>query len=96
MIETIPNVLAVLREGLTRMQWPSERIQQFFGRLMNSHASAVKRWSSRMARRPKSRQAPSGSSWTASYPTDTSDVALDQIRYRTTWSGTRLRSVRPA
>jgi len=42
MIGTIPTVLAVLREGLTRIEWPAERIQQFFGRLMNSHASAVK------------------------------------------------------
>jgi hypothetical protein len=42
MIGTIPNVLAVLREGLNRIGWPAERIQQFFGRLMNSHANAVK------------------------------------------------------
>ncbi len=42
MIGTIPSVLAVLREGLNRIEWPAERIQQFFGRLMSSHASAVK------------------------------------------------------
>jgi hypothetical protein len=42
MIGTIPNVLAVLREGLNQIEWPPERIQQFFGRLMNSHANAVK------------------------------------------------------
>jgi hypothetical protein len=42
MIGTIPTVLAVLREGLNQIEWPAERIQQFFGRLMNSHANAVK------------------------------------------------------
>ena len=42
MIGTIPGVLAALREGLEAIEWPAERIQQFFGRLMNSHASAVK------------------------------------------------------
>jgi hypothetical protein len=42
MIGTIPSVLAVLREGLNRIEWPADRIQQFFGRLMSSHANAVK------------------------------------------------------
>jgi hypothetical protein len=42
MIGTIPNVLAVLREGLNKIEWPAERIQQFFGKLMGSHANAVK------------------------------------------------------
>ncbi len=56
-----------------------------------------KRWSSRMARRPRSRQAPSGSSWTASVSQPTPATSRwTRSRYRTTWSGTRLRSVRPA
>lgn len=42
MIGCIPAVLALLREGLNRINWPAERVQQFFGRLMNSHASAVR------------------------------------------------------
>lgn len=42
MIGTIPTVLGVLREGLNRIDWPPERIQQFFGKLMGSHANAVK------------------------------------------------------
>jgi len=35
-------VLGVLRDGLNKINWPADRIQQFFGRLMNSHANAVK------------------------------------------------------
>ncbi|HEX7157138.1 MAG TPA: DUF1631 family protein, partial [Burkholderiaceae bacterium] len=42
MIGTIPLVLSVLREGLRLVDWPAPRVQEFFGRLMNSHASAVK------------------------------------------------------
>jgi len=81
MIETIPNVLAVLREGLTRMQWPSERIQQFFGRLMNSHANAVK--ALELAHGSPPQITPSTVRIKLDgfrIPTDTSDVALDQIK----------------
>jgi hypothetical protein len=42
LVGTIPPVLTALREGLTLIQCPQEQMQQFFGRLMNSHAQAVK------------------------------------------------------
>jgi hypothetical protein len=42
LVHTIPPVLSVLREGLALIEWPKERMQEFFGRLMNSHAQAVK------------------------------------------------------
>lgn len=42
LVGTIPPVLNVLRKGLTLIDWPKERMQQFFSRLMNSHAVAVK------------------------------------------------------
>jgi uncharacterized protein DUF1631 len=81
MIGTIPGVLAVLREGLNRIEWPADRIQQFFGRLMNSHASAVKALELAHGSLPQ---------FTAStvrikldgfrIPTDTSDVAADQVK----------------
>lgn len=42
LVHTIPPVLSVLREGLALIEWPKERMQEFFGRLMNSHAEAVR------------------------------------------------------
>lgn len=42
LVNTIPPVLAILREGLALIDWPKESMQEFFGRLMNSHADAVK------------------------------------------------------
>lgn len=42
LVNTIPPVLAILREGLALIDWPEESMQEFFGRLMNSHADAVK------------------------------------------------------
>jgi hypothetical protein len=42
LVGTIPPVLTALREGLLLIQWPQAEMQQFFGRLMNSHAQAVK------------------------------------------------------
>ncbi len=81
MIGTIPGVLSVLREGLNRIEWPADRIQQFFGRLMNSHASAVKALELAHGTLPQ---------FTVStvrikldgfrIPTDTSDVAADQVK----------------
>lgn len=42
LVGTIPPVLGALREGLMLIDWPKERMQEFFGKLMNSHAQAVK------------------------------------------------------
>ena len=42
LVTTIPPVLAALRDGLTLIDWPQARMQEFFGKLMNSHAQAVK------------------------------------------------------
>lgn len=42
LVGTIPPVLGALREGLTVIDWPKERMQEFFAKLMNSHAQAVK------------------------------------------------------
>jgi hypothetical protein len=42
LVTTIPPVLTALREGLTLVEWPKARMQEFFARLMNSHAQAVK------------------------------------------------------
>lgn len=42
LVGTIPAVLRTLREGLMLIEWPQERMQSFFGQLMNSHAQAVK------------------------------------------------------
>jgi hypothetical protein len=42
LVGTIPQVLALLRQGLLLIDWPKERMQEFFGKLMNSHAQAVK------------------------------------------------------
>ena len=42
LVTTIPPVLTALREGLTLIDWPKARMQEFFSRLMNSHAQAVK------------------------------------------------------
>jgi hypothetical protein len=38
----VPPVLTALREGLALIEWPQARAQEFFGRLLNSHAQAVK------------------------------------------------------
>jgi hypothetical protein len=42
LVATIPSVLGSLREGLLLVDWPKDRMQEFFGKLMNSHAQAVK------------------------------------------------------
>ncbi len=42
LVGTIPPVLGTIRQGLTLIEWPSAKVQQFFARLMNSHAQAVK------------------------------------------------------
>jgi hypothetical protein len=42
LVGTIPAVLGALREGLLLIDWPKDRMQEFFGKLMNSHAQAVK------------------------------------------------------
>jgi hypothetical protein len=42
LVTTIPPVLTALREGLTLIDWPKPKMQEFFARLMNSHAQAVK------------------------------------------------------
>jgi hypothetical protein len=81
MIGTIPNVLALLREGLNQIEWPAERIQQFFGKLMNSHASAVK--ALELAHGSLPQLTPSTVRIKLDgfrIPTDTSDVAPDQIK----------------
>ena len=81
MIGTIPSVLAVLREGLNLIEWPTERIQQFFGRLMNSHASAVK--ALELAHGTLPQFTPSTVRIKLDgfrIPSDTSDVPPDQIK----------------
>jgi len=81
MIGTIPIVLGLLREGLNLIQWPNERIQQFFGRLMNSHASAVK--ALELAHGAVPQLTPSTVRIKLDgfrIPTDTSDVAPEQIK----------------
>jgi hypothetical protein len=81
MIGTIPNVLSVLREGLSRIDWPAERIQQFFGRLMNSHANAVK--ALELAHGSLPQFTPSTVRIKLDgfrIPTDTSDVAAEQVK----------------
>jgi hypothetical protein len=42
LVSTIPPVLTALREGLVLIEWPKPRMQEFFAKLMNSHAQAVK------------------------------------------------------
>lgn len=42
LVTAIPAVLTALREGLMLIDWPQAKMQQFFGKLMNSHAQAVK------------------------------------------------------
>ncbi|HTT11953.1 MAG TPA: DUF1631 family protein [Burkholderiaceae bacterium] len=42
LVSTIPPVLTALREGLVLIEWPKARMQEFFAKLMNSHAQAVK------------------------------------------------------
>ncbi len=42
LVGTIPPVLGVLREGLTLIDYPKDVMQAFFGKLMNSHAQAVR------------------------------------------------------
>ena len=81
MIGTIPNVLAVLRDGLNQIEWPAERIQQFFGRLMNSHASAVK--ALELAHGSITQFTPSTVRIKLDgfrIPTDTSDVKPEQVK----------------
>jgi hypothetical protein len=42
LVKTIPSVLGTLREGLQLIDLPAAQSQEFFGRLMTSHAQAVK------------------------------------------------------
>ncbi|HEU0202205.1 MAG TPA: DUF1631 family protein [Burkholderiaceae bacterium] len=42
LVGTIPPVLTALREGLTLINWPKPKMQEFFSRLMQSHALAVR------------------------------------------------------
>ncbi len=42
LVSTIPPVLTALREGLMMIDWPKPKMREFFGKLMNSHAQAVK------------------------------------------------------
>jgi hypothetical protein len=42
LVKTIPSVLATIREGLQLIDLPAAPTQEFFGRLMASHAAAVK------------------------------------------------------
>ncbi|MGB2819072.1 MAG: DUF1631 family protein [Burkholderiaceae bacterium] len=42
LVKTIPAVLNTLREGLQLIELPSAQMQEFFGKLMASHAQAVK------------------------------------------------------
>ncbi len=42
LVGTIPPVLSSLRDGLLMIQWPAPQMQEFFARLMTSHAQAVK------------------------------------------------------
>jgi hypothetical protein len=81
MIGTIPTVLGLLRGGLTMIEWPTDRIQQFFGRLMNSHANAVK--ALELAHSSVPQFTPSTVRIKLDsfrIPTDTSDVTPEQIK----------------
>lgn len=42
LVGTIPNVLTMLRQGLTLVEWSKDEMQQFFNQLMNSHSQALK------------------------------------------------------
>ncbi len=42
LVSVIPPVLATLREGVLLIDWPQAKMQEFFSKLMNSHAQAVK------------------------------------------------------
>lgn len=42
LVTVIPRTLSALRAGLALVEWPQSRITEFFGRLMASHANAVK------------------------------------------------------
>ncbi len=42
LVGVIPPVLATLREGVMLIDWPQPKMQEFFSKLMNSHALAVK------------------------------------------------------
>ena len=42
LVKTIPAVLNTLREGLQLIELPTAQMQEFFGKLMASHAQAVK------------------------------------------------------
>ncbi|MFZ5538891.1 MAG: DUF1631 family protein [Pseudomonadota bacterium] len=42
LVRVIPPVLATLREGVMLIDWPQPKMQEFFSKLMNSHAQAVK------------------------------------------------------
>ncbi|HEY4037537.1 MAG TPA: DUF1631 family protein [Burkholderiaceae bacterium] len=81
MIGTIPNVLSVLREGLGRIDWPMDRIQQFFGRLMGSHANAVKALELAHGSLPQFTPSTVRIKLDGFHiPTDTSDVTPEQLK----------------
>lgn len=42
LVTVIPRVLATLRDGLALVEWPQPQVAEFFGRLMASHANALK------------------------------------------------------
>lgn len=42
LVTVIPRTLSALREGFALVEWPQSKITEFFGRLMTSHANAVK------------------------------------------------------
>jgi hypothetical protein len=81
MIGTIPSVLTVLREGLNQIDWPPERIQQFFGKLMGSHANAVKALELAHGSLPQLTQSTVRIKLDGfRIPTDTSDVPPEQVK----------------
>ena len=42
LVTVIPRALSTLRDGLALVEWPQAKVTDFFGRLMASHANAVK------------------------------------------------------
>ncbi|MEF9995547.1 MAG: DUF1631 family protein [Burkholderiaceae bacterium] len=42
LVTVIPRALSTLREGLVLVEWPQAKVAEFFGRLMASHANAVR------------------------------------------------------
>lgn len=69
LVSVIPPVLATLREGVALIDWPQPKMQEFFSKLMNSHALAV-----------KALELAHGSPGTAFEPS-TLSIKLDGIRF---------------